>query len=142
MAQTTGQNLPLPQAPFVNPQDGTLSYDGYQYLLSLLNANASQIPTATTSNNLVATGTNQATALQLTSQWNEVDTVPAGSGVLLSAYQPGQSQTVFNGDPSNALLIYPPPGMQIDALGVNAAYSLAAGSRITFDFTSDTQIRS
>ena len=141
MAQTTGQNLPLPQAPFVN-SDGALSYDGYQYLLSLLNSSSSQIPTATTANGLTATGTNQATALQLSSQWNEVDTVPAGSGVLLSAYQPGQSQTVFNGAPVNALAIFPPPGMEIDALGVNAAYSLAAGSRVTFDFTSDTQIRS
>lgn len=141
MAQTTGRNLPPPQSPFVDSGSFNLSYDGYQYLLSLLAFSSSQIPTATIDNGLVSTGTNQATALLLSSQWNEVDTVPAGSGVLLASYQPGQSQVVFNGDPSQALLVYPPPGMSINALAVNVAFSLASGSRATFDFTSDTQIR-
>lgn len=141
MAQTTGFNLPPPQEPFVDPKSGILSYTGYQYLLSLLNAAASSQSTSTVDTGLVATGTNQATALQLVKQWNEVDTVAPGTGVLLSAYQKGQAQTVFN-QGANALLIYPPPGSQIDALGVNVAYSLASGARVTFDFTSATQIRS
>jgi hypothetical protein len=141
MAQTTGQNLPLPQAPFVNSKDGTLSYDGYQYLLSLLNVNAGKIPTATVSTGLTSTGTNQATALQLSDQWNEVDTVPSGTGVLLAAYQPGQSQIVFNGDPANSLNVYPPPGFQINSIGANAAFLLAHGTRATFEFFSDSQIR-
>lgn len=141
MAQTTGQNLPLQQSPFVDPETGVLSYDGYQYLLSLLAQAESSQSTATVATGLEATGTNQATALQLTNQWNEVDTVPSGSGVLLSAYGPGQTQVVFNEDPANALLVYPAPGSQINALGENIAYSLAAGSRATFDFVTDTQIR-
>lgn len=140
MAQTTGQNLPPPQSPFVDPVTGFLADDGYQYLLSLLASAASTQATATTATGLKATGTNQATALQLSSQWNEVDTVAAGTGVLLSALQVGQSQTAFNGS-ANALLVYPPPGSQINALGANVAFSLAAGSRATFDFTSATQIR-
>lgn len=140
MAQTTGQNLPPPQEPFVNV-NLTLSDSGYQFQLSLLNKASSAKVTATVDQGLAATGVNQATALQLSAEWNEVDTVPAGSGVLLSAYQPGQSQTVFNLG-AHALLVYPPPGLQIDALGVNAAYSLAVGLRITFDFMSETQIRS
>lgn len=133
-----GQNLPVPQSPFVNPQSGTLSYDGYQYLLSLL-AQASG-STATVASSLTSTGTNQATALQLSSQWNEVDTVASGTGVLLSAYQAGQSQVVFN-EGTNPLLVYPAPGIQINALGNNVAFSLAAGSRGTFNFVSSTQIR-
>ena len=137
---TTGQNLPVQQSPFVDTKTGFLTYDGYQYLLSILNKAAGQIPTASVATALVATGTNQATALQLSSQWNEVDTVAANTGVLLSSYQPGQAQTVFNGD-TNPLSIYPPPGMQINALGVNAAFSLTAGLRATFDFISSTQIR-
>lgn len=141
MAQTTGFNLPPPQSPFVDPQTGVLANDGYQYLLSLLKAAASTQATATVDQGLSATGGNQATALQLSAQWNEVDNVAAGTGVLLSAYQTGQSQTVFNLGAS-PLLVYPPPGSQIDVLGENVAYSLGVGLRITFDFTSETQIRS
>lgn len=140
MGQQTGQNLPPPQSPFVDTQTGVLSYDGYQYLLSTVDALESQIPTATTSTGLVATGTNQSTALQLSTQWNEVDTVPAGTGVLLASFQPGQAQTVFNGG-TNPLLVYPPPGMQINALGQNAAFTISAGSSMKFDFTSSVQIR-
>lgn len=140
MAQTTGRNLPPPQSPFVDPTTGVLSYDGYQYLLSLLNQASSQVPTSTVDNGLTATGKNQATALQLSSQWNEVDTVAAGTGVLLASYVPGQAQTVFNAS-ANPLNVYPPPGSQINALGANAPFVLAAGTRATFDFTSGTQIR-
>lgn len=145
MAQTTGRNLPPPQSPFV---DGTgddptynLSGDGYQYLLSLLAAAANSLATSSVDSNLTATGANQATALQLSSQWNEITTTPAGTGVLLQALQTGQSQTVFN-QGANALNVYPPPGGQIDALGVNVAYSLAPTLRHTFDFVSASQIRS
>lgn len=141
MAQTTGLNLPPPQSPFVDPKTGVLSTDGNQYLLSLLQAASSNQSTATIASGLEATGVNQATALQLSAQWNEVDTVAVGSGVLLSALNQGQSQTVFN-QGAHALLIYPPPGTQIDALGLNQPFSLAADARITFDFTSLAQIRS
>lgn len=140
MAQTTGRNLPPPQSPFVDPQTGILSYDGYQYLLSLLNAAASDQATASVDTGLVATGTNQATALQLTAQWNEVDTVALNTGVLLSAYQAGQSQVIFN-QGLNPVNVYPPPGAMINALGANIAFVLASGSRATFDFTSADQIR-
>jgi hypothetical protein len=140
MAQTTGQNLPPPQSPFIDPKTGFLSNDGYLYLLSLLVASASSQATATISDGLVATGTNQATALQLSSQWNEVDTVPVGTGVLLQALQAGQNQVVFN-EGANALNVYPPPGSKINALAVNIAFALAAGARATFDFTSAAQIR-
>src|SRR5258708_3759511 len=142
MAQTTGRNLPPPQSPFVDPKNGTLSNDGYQFLLNLLNTAANSQATASVDTALTAMGTNQATALQLSAQWNEVDTVPVGTGVLLQSLQPGQSQTVFNQDAINALNVYPPPGFRIDNAAVNIPYALAAGLRHTFDFVSATQIRS
>lgn len=128
-----GRDLPPPQSPFVDKDTRNLSYDGYQFLLSLLNAATNSIPTASVGDGLTATGTNQATALQLSSQWNEVDTTPVGTGVLLSGYQPGQAQVVLNAG-VNPLKVYPPPGMQINALGVNAPFALGAGLRQTFDF--------
>lgn len=142
MAQTSGFNLPPPQEPFVDPGTGILSNSGYQYLLSLLNAAATDQATSTVDTGLKSTGASQATALQLSAQWNEVDSVPNGTGVLLSSYQPGQAQTVFNGDAANALLVYPPPGSEIDALGLNAPFSLAHGTRLSFETWSENQIRS
>lgn len=138
MAQTTGQNLPVPQSPFVNP-DRTLSNDGYQYLLSQLAQAAKDQATATVDTGLKSTGANQATALQLSSQWNEIDTVPAGTGVLLEALQPGQSQVVFNASGTN-LNVYPPPGSTINALAINDPFVLGGGLRATFEFFTATKI--
>jgi hypothetical protein len=90
---------------------------------------------------LVATGVNQATSLQLNDQWNELDSVPAGSGVVLSTYQPGQEQLIFNDDPANALLVYPPPGGKINQLAVNAAFSVAANTHTTFYFIGALEIK-
>jgi hypothetical protein len=144
-----GRNLPPPQSPFVNAPDQdnpvrnyALSFDGYQFLINLLNLSTSALSQATVSKSLIATGTNQATALQLNSQWNEFDTVPVGSGALLSAYQPGQQQLVINDDPANALLVYPPPGGTINQLNPNVAFSLAANSKATFLFITALEIRS
>lgn len=139
MVQTTGRNLPPPQSAFIDKLLN-LSSDGYQYLLSLLAIAATAIPTASINTGLVATGTNQATALQLSAQWNEVDTIAAGTGVLLQALQPGQSQAVFN-EGANALNVYPPPGFKIDASAINVAVLLAPTAKRTFDFVSTTQIR-
>lgn len=132
-------DLPPPQSAFVNAGKLDLSYDGLQFLLKLLTEAAAAL-TPTVDTGLVATGNNQATALQLTAQWNEVDTNVPNTGVLLSAFQPGQSQVVYNNGP-NGLNVYPPPGVQIDMLGVNAAYALAPDTRMTFDTFSAIQIR-
>lgn len=138
---TEGSNLPPPQSPFVNQATGFLSNDGYQYLLGIINQLQNAVPTSSIANGLEATGTTQATALQLTSQWNEVTSVIGGgeNGVLLDAFQPGQSQTVFN-NAGTAILVYPPPGAQINNLGVNIAYELDSGDRQTFQFLQVTQI--
>lgn len=145
----SGRNLPPPQSPFVkapdpkNPSatDYALSSDGYQFLLNLLNAATASLSATTVASGLAATGANQATALQLDSDWNEFDAVSAGTGALLSSLQPGQTQTVFNDDPANALLIYPTPGGKINQLAVNQGFSLAHNARATFYFITPTEIK-
>jgi hypothetical protein len=92
-------------------------------------------------NELEAAGTNQATALVLNLDWNEVLTVPSGAGVSLLNLQPGQTQVVFNGDPANSLKVYPYSNWQIDALGANAPYTLAAGKTQYFGCWENTQYR-
>lgn len=86
----------------------------------------------TVSTGLVAAGTTQGTALALTRNWNEVITTPAASGVLLATLGVGQPSKVWNAG-LNALKIYPPVGGQIDALGVNVAYSLPIDKCQEFD---------
>jgi hypothetical protein len=93
-------------------------------------------------NNLAATGSSQADALGLNLDWNEVLSTPSGSGVILLNLQPGQTQVVYNGDAANALKVYPPSNWAIDALGVNAAYSLAHGKTQLFGCWSEQQFRS
>lgn len=139
---TAGNNLPTPQTPFVDPANGFLTNDGYKYLTGLINNLASAIPTASLAPGLKATGTTHATALQLASQWNVVTVASAAAnGVLLSAYQSGQEQVVFNTS-GVSINIYPPPGSQIDALGKNTAYSLGNGKMQIFNFQPSNQINS
>ena len=131
---STGRNLPPPQDPFVDPKTGVLSNSGNLYILGLINQLTTAIPTLSVALGLKAQGATQATALQLTAQWNEVTTQSAGNtGVLLTLLQAGQSQTVFN-QSGNNINVWPPPGVQIDALGVNVPFVLANGARQTFDF--------
>lgn len=93
-------------------------------------------------NDLSAAGTTQPTALQLNLDWSEVLTTPASSGVMLLALQPGQTQVVYNGDAANSLKVFPPNGWSIDALGANAAYTLAAGKTQYFGCWENLQFRS
>lgn len=81
---------------------------------------------------LTATGVDQATALALANNWNEVTTVAAGTGVRVAALGIGQPSKVWNIG-ANALLVYPPAGGAIDALAVNAAYSLPVNRCQEFD---------
>jgi hypothetical protein len=78
----------------------------------------------TAGNSLTASGTNQGTAFALEADLNRFTTVASGTGAILPTLLPGDSMEVFN-DGSNALLLYPPSGGAINALSVNAAYSIA-----------------
>lgn len=132
------QNLPPPQTPFTDAK-GALTKYGIDYLNSLFLQ--STLGVATVSTGLTAAGTTQATALALTTDWNDFSTVAANSGCRLQARKAGQVQDVFNGG-ANAERVYPPVGCQIDALGTDNPYSLPVGKRQRFNFSTATLIRS
>jgi len=89
---------------------------------------------------ITATGSVQGDARGLTASVSQIATAAAGTGVVL----PGQPQvaapiTVINSG-ANAVLLYPPLGGKINALAVNAAYSLPAGSIAIATYVSPTQL--
>jgi hypothetical protein len=93
----------------------------------------------TVADNLTATGTTQGGALALGADTNRLTTVSANSGAILPAMNPGDSVEVINVG-ANALKLYPPVGGQINALGTNAAYSIATATPYcTVTCTSPTQ---
>lgn len=87
-------------------------------------------------NSLTATGSTQATALQLQADINRFTTVAASTGAILPSLNPGDSCVVFNGGAS-ALLVYPPVGGTINALAANAGYSVATTARTAVFFCVD-----
>ncbi len=89
---------------------------------------------------LTAAGTDQAHALELVNADNEVATVGAGSGVVLSSkLAAGDTQTVFNAG-ANALKVYPPSGFKINALAANAPMTLATNTGCLFKCVSTTRV--
>ena len=80
---------------------------------------------------LTATGTNQATALQLTNADNEFTTVAAGTGAILYAGSPGDEQSVYNGG-ANILRIYPDSGAKINSLPANQAVLIPINTAAIF----------
>lgn len=82
-------------------------------------------------NLVAAAGTTQATGTQLGNAINLITTVPASTGVVLPAAIIGLRIVVRNAG-ANALNVYPATGAQINALGINAAYSLATNTSIEF----------
>lgn len=83
---------------------------------------------------LTATGSNQGTALSLTKALNEVTTVSAGTGVILTAGE----QTVYNGG-ANVLKVYPSASAAINQLAVNAPILLPPATAATFQKLSATK---
>ena len=89
---------------------------------------------------LSAAGTTQGTPTRLTAADNELTTVAAGAGVVLSAdLASGDSQTVFNAG-ANAVKVYPPSGMKINALAANAPMTLATNTGCIFKCVSTTRV--
>jgi len=113
--------------PLINPKTGLLTVDGKYLLLALWNRTGKGsgiVPIV--SPPLTATGNSQATALGLVADWNDVETVLAGSGVVMPTLKPGNDIVVFNGS-ATALNVYPFSGAAIDAFAVNAPFVLPAG---------------
>jgi hypothetical protein len=88
---------------------------------------------------LTATGTTQATALQLagSNSLQEVTTVASGTGVILPVIRIGAEVTIVN-QGANGLDVYPQPGCTINNGSVNASVSIAVGTAETFQASSLT----
>ncbi len=87
-----------------------------------------------------AAGTTQGTATELTATDSEITTVAADSGVILhSSLSAGDQQTVFNAG-ADAVKVYPPSGMKINALSTNAAMLLAVNTGCLFKCVSSTRV--
>lgn len=124
------QQLFQPSNPITTPSTG-IGTNAFFYLVRAL-FNRSGGPNGiidTIGAALMAAGTNQQTALTLSNDYNEVLT--GNGGVSLAALQPGQRQWVYNGLGGN-LNVYPCATGEIDALGANAPYVLAAGKTQIF----------
>ncbi len=108
--------------PYVNG-DGTPVTAFYYLIRALFNRTGMNngIP-FTVGSGLMATGSDQANALALGDDFNEV--TGGGGGVALDALHPGQLQLVYNGIGGN-LNVYPALSAQIDALAINVPYVLA-----------------
>ena len=78
-------------------------------------------------NTLTAVTGGQSTATQLPADNNRFTTVPASGGCILPAMNGGDNITVIIAG-ANALLLFPPVGAQINALGNNASYSIATAT--------------
>lgn len=93
--------------------------------ISAIQAQAIQ---GTVANTLTATGTSSQTAsFPLAADVNRFTTVAANAGALLPAMNPGDEVIIFNGG-ANALLVFPPVGGTINALGANNSYSVATAT--------------
>jgi hypothetical protein len=79
---------------------------------------------------LTATGTDQASALPLPAVTSIFTDVPDGTGAVLVATSGGNLVVVNSTD--TTLSVYPNVGAQINALGVNQPFVVAAGARIVF----------
>lgn len=80
---------------------------------------------------LIAAGTNFATALVLTAEFNLFGTVAAGTGAALPFAEFQPPVTVYNGG-ANALLIYPQATEGINAVAIGGSFSVAAGKSCIF----------
>lgn len=140
MIGSFAQAFPPPRTTFV-ALDNTLTKDGRYLLLSLYNRTGAGTGLPSVALGIVAKGSGQTDALPLASDWNSVDTISTGSGVIIPVLAPGADCIVWNGG-GNPLKVYPPVGSKIDALATNAAYSLAVNKMQVFRCLSQTLIRS
>jgi hypothetical protein len=92
-----------------------------------MSAVAAQASVGTVANNLTAVTGGQGSAVTLGADTNRFTTVPASSGCIVPPLNPGDNICVFNAG-ANALLVFPPVGAQLNALGVNASYSVATAT--------------
>ena len=106
--------------------------------ISGVNFSSSGYYVQSVSTGIVAAGTTQSGATLLTSEINVIATVPSNSGVLLPVTTGGLRITVVNAS-ATAVNVYPNTSASINSGSANAAYSLAAGSRLDYTSVSATK---
>lgn len=101
--------------------------NGYQYV--------------TTADSLTAhAGGGQGAALATTATINRFTTVgTAADSAVLPASGAGMQIKVVNAAAANSMNVFPATGEQINALGANAAFALAAGKTVEFSCTTAGQ---
>lgn len=110
--------------PFTKP-NGTLTVNASKFLLQLWNRTGGGtgiVPKV--SDNLISSGASIADALMLIADWNYIGTAAAGSGVQILPLKPGNDIWVLNKG-AHTVNVYPPDGIEIDALGAGSPYALA-----------------
>ena len=137
----TGQPLaqPVQGMPLVD-EKGMVTQLWWRFFFGLFSRSAATIPYLV-STGLTATGTTQADALPLESEWTVVQITPANTGVRLNNFGVGFNSLVFNVGGLN-LNVYPPIGVRIDGGILNAPYVLANGASRDFYQVTDTEFKS
>lgn len=134
--------LPTPSATALGGVESVAPVAGYVVVgISTSGVPQTAVPTLmlpTTSASITAAGSNQSTALGLTSQDNVITSCPSGAGVLVSASWLGAWVTVLNKSGANCN-VYPPSGAAWNTLAVNAAAVLASGAVASFKLFTATQ---
>lgn len=127
----------IPSAPESTRKDKEL-YNFLREVYRILSNRVKQIRSSV--DNIVAAGTTQGTATVLDADINRVVTVAVGAnGVRLPYAFAGNDVSVINAHAATALNVYPAPGASINALAVNAPYSLAAGLKLRVEAVTQTQ---
>lgn len=132
-----------------SPTFNNLTVTGNLNVTGNITANSITATTLTATSNIVtgvqtgitATGSTQATAFAITKDINVVSVSTTGSadGVILPSVGPGYRITVINTDTVDEVKVYPAVGGQINALAVNAAFTVTSGGKLDFVSVSATQ---
>jgi hypothetical protein len=89
-------------------------------------------------NSISAAGTTQGTGTVLTTDYNVVTTVAAGTGVVLPAGLAGRDVKIVNRG-ANPLLVYPASGAAIDSLAANTPITILPNATYLVESISATQ---
>ncbi len=89
---------------------------------------------------IVAAGTDQSGATELTNTLNGIGTVAAGAGVILYSLSTfGDCQIVYNGG-ANAVKVYPKSGSKINGIATNGPHVLAPNTVCEYWTLTSTQV--
>lgn len=119
----------------------TCSTAGAWYSNGIGTGYAGSFPTVSFANGLTAhAGGGQGSATPITTSLARVTTVAtAGDSVGLPVSAGGMVITIMNATAVNSMNVFPASGEQINALGANAAFAVAAGKTATFYCANATQ---